>query len=217
MKNNNTPRASAQHEKKSPTPPREETPTKATSKRAQAQPDYFLTSQKRVVRDLATENIRIQPKRFLSGQKVKNWRLAHKWSAEKLAGELAYGRSYIKSIEGGSLPASQKFIERFQELITRTTGRTFPTDTPEVTARVRFKLPKSFEIQAKPVRCRKCRKWFVPHTTQQIFCSDTCRKSFRRKPKPSKRTRSTQQGRAMPTRKRTPTKTTKAKRTKSKR
>ena len=180
MRNNSTKRTTRQ----APALPRDPTHPNAPKDRARAQPDYALTNQERVVRKSARQTVTLRVKKHLSGETVKSWRKAHGWSAQKLATDLGgYGRSYIKSIEGGSLPASQKFIERFNELRVMMGERKaeHPHDK-ETTAQVvaAFALPKSFEIKARPVRCAACRAYFIPRTVQQIFCGPRCAKRGRK-------------------------------------
>lgn len=131
--------------------------------------------------------VEIRVKRFLSGKTLKAWRKEHGYSAHALGVELGVSRAYIKQIEGGSKPASQKLIERFHALRETLGERSAPQPETE-TARVvsKYKLPASFEILAKPKRCATCRAYFVGRTPQQKFCGERCarlgRKAQRTKP-----------------------------------
>jgi len=156
-------------------------PAAATSPR---ETDYSLTSQKTLVSKKAPPAIEIKLKKNLSGKTLKTWRIAHGYSAHALAVELGVSRSYIKSIEGGSLAASQKLIARFAELRERIGDTTAPAqeDTPR-TVTSKHQLPQAFVILAKPKRCKTCKTFFVPRTPQQKFCSRTCAKLAEQKRK----------------------------------
>ena len=91
---------------------------KGESRRSQAKTDYKQTSQQGVVKKIAVQPATFTLKRHLGGKTLKAWRKAHNLSAHDLALELGVSRSYIKSIEGGSLEASQKIIQRFDVLRT---------------------------------------------------------------------------------------------------
>ena len=126
---------------------------------------------------LATFTIR----RSLSGKTLKAWRKAHNLSAHALAVELGVSRQYIKSIEGGSLSASQKFTHRFDELREQFGERVVSAEPQAVTISTKFNLPASFEILSKPRRCQGCRKYFIPVTpNQKRHNTDTCRRAARR-------------------------------------
>lgn len=141
----------------------------------QIETDYPLTSQNRIVKKNAAPAVKIRVKRFLSGRTLKNWRKAHNYSAHALAVELGISRAYVKSIEGGSLPASQKVIARFDALRAATgEGSAAPVETETARVISKYKLPASFEILAKPKRCAHCRAHFIGRTPQQKFCGERC-------------------------------------------
>lgn len=176
---NTTKRAAIQSAAKPPGAPKTHTGTK-THKRAaasaQTKIDYGLTSQKSIVRKKAPPPVEIRLKRFLTGKTLKTWRKAHGYSAHALAVALGVSRSYIKSIEGGSLPASQKLIARFDALREKLGEGSAPTPETETARRVvsRHKLPASFEILARPVKCKTCHAYFIGRTPQQKFCGERC-------------------------------------------
>lgn len=143
--------------------------------------DYALTSQKNLVSKKAPPAVEIRLKRFLSGRTLKEFRKAHGYSAHALAVELGVSRSYIKSIEGGSLAASQKLIARFNELRDRIGEGSAPESETPRTVTSKYHLPQTFEILAKPTRCKVCKKFFVGHTPAQKYCSPTCAKLARKR------------------------------------
>ena len=147
----------------------------------QIETDYPLTSQNHIVKKNAAPAVKIRVKRFLSGRTLKNWRKAHNYSAHALAVELGISRAYVKSIEGGSLPASQKVIARFDALRAATgEGSAAPVETETARVISKYKLPASFEILAKPKRCAHCRAHFIGRTPQQKFCGERCAKLGRK-------------------------------------
>lgn len=157
--------------------------TKRRAARVQPQPDYPLTSQKQVVSKFAQPPTQIVLKRFLSGKTLKAWRKEHGYSAQALAVELGVTRSYIKSIEGGSLAASQKVIERFNALRAKLgAGSATPAQHDDEPRRVisKYALPASFEILARPVKCKTCKHHFIPRTPAQKYCGARCAKLGRK-------------------------------------
>ena len=178
----NTKRAPAQAPQKSKKQTHDPRDAKRTAASAQREIDYALTSQKGVVRKKAPPSVEIRLKRFLSGRTLKEWRKAHGYSAHALAVELGISRAYVKSIEGGSLPASQKVIARFDALRERAGENVAPPVESEPLRKVisKYKLPASFEILAKPKRCAHCRAYFIGRTPQQKFCGTRCAKLGRK-------------------------------------
>jgi len=121
-------------------------------------------------------------RRSLRGKTLKAWRNAHKLSAAALARELGVSRQYVKSIEGGSLAASQKFIKKFDALRAEWGEGTVKEEAPKLINLVcKFDLPNSFEILAKPRRCKGCHKYFVPIVpTQRMHNTAECRRNARK-------------------------------------
>lgn len=115
----------------------------------------------------------------LSGRTLKEWRKAHGLSATQMGRRLNCSRSYVKSIEGGSLAASQKIIQRFNELRAEM-GEGAPVVEPPPTLKVtsKYKLPAAFVILSKPRRC-PCGVWFIPRTANQKRHAAGCRKPKR--------------------------------------
>ena len=187
----NTKRAPAQAPQKSKKQTHDPRDAKRTAASAQREIDYALTSQKGVVRKKAQASIEIRLKRFLSGRTLKEWRKAHGYSAHALAVELGISRAYVKSIEGGSLPASQKVIARFDALRERAGENVAPPVESEPLRKVisKYKLPASFEILAKPKRCAHCRAYFIGRTPQQKFCGTRCAKLGRKAQAQAKRSK----------------------------
>ena len=120
-------------------------------------------------------------KRSLSGKTRKAWRTTHNLSAHALAIELGVSRQYVKSIEGGSLAASQKFIQKFEALRAQLGEKIAPRNAPKpIRIVTKFDLPASFEILSKPRRCQGCRKYFIPVTpNQKRHNTDACRRAAR--------------------------------------
>jgi hypothetical protein len=115
---------------------------------------------------------------------VREFRKAQGWSAARLGVELGngiagaeYSRSYVKHIEGGSLPLSRFFRERFAVLRARVVGE-------QVSAKqilMRGKFPKRLVIAAKPKRCAVCGWHFVGAVPNQKYCGPKCRKAAHRR------------------------------------
>ncbi len=126
--------------------------------------------------------VEIRVKRFLSGRTLKDWRKAHHYSAHALAVELGVSRAYVKQIEGGSKPASQKLIQRFNALRETLGEGSAPQPETETARRVvsKYKLPQSFEILARPVKCKVCHAYFIGRAPQQKFCGERCAKLGRK-------------------------------------
>lgn len=117
-------------------------------------------------------------------REVKRLRRAQGWSAARLGVEigeglpgLQYSRSYIKSIEGGSLPVSQKFAARFALLRARLAGE----QRQHKNILLRGALPKRLVIAGKVKRCAACGWHFVGASANQKYCGDDCRQHARRK------------------------------------
>lgn len=127
--------------------------------------------------------------RVLSGKTLKRWRKQHNLTAHALAIELGISRQYVKSIEGGSLEASQKVIQRFDELRARWGEGDAREPSPQTIHVVcRFELPNTIEILAKPQRCKGCKKFFIPITpNQKMHNSEQCRRTARRRKDNAKR------------------------------
>ena len=145
-----------------------------------------LTSQPRVVRK-SPRSLPVQAQSILvgmlSGRTVKAWRNEKKLSASKLGQALGYSRSYIKAIEGGSLPVSAKFATKFRELQQSINGHAFEPEPPKPCSVItHYELPSSFEILAKPVRCKGCGKWIIPRfPNQKTHATKVCRRKAERK------------------------------------
>lgn len=128
-------------------------------------------------------------KRTLSGKTLKAWRNAQGYTAQALASELGVSRQYVKSIEGGSLEASQKFIRKFDSLRAQLGDGTAQSREPKaIILRSVYQLPTSLEILAKPRRCPGCCKWFVPVTpNQRMHTNERCKRAARKRRKGVKR------------------------------
>lgn len=113
---------------------------------------------------------------------VHAFRRAQGWSAARLGVELGngiasaqYSRSYIKHIEGGSLPLSRFFCERFANLRARIIGE----QVQNKSWLIRGRAPKHLVITSKLRRCDVCGWHFPPSTPTQKRCSPECAKIAR--------------------------------------
>lgn len=120
---------------------------------------------------------------MLSGRTVKRWRNEKNLGAEKLGQMLGYSRSYIKAIEGGSLPVSKQFAAKFRELQQTMNGKVFEPELPKLLQIVtHFELPAEIEILSKPIKCRGCGKWIIPRTpNQKTHTVKACQRKAERK------------------------------------
>ena len=163
-------------------------PAAATSPR---ETDYSLTSQKTLVSKKAPPAIEIKLKKNLSGKTLKTWRIAHGYSAHALAVELGVSRSYIKSIEGGSLAASQKLIARFAELRERIGDTTAPAqeDTPRtVTSKHQLRKRLLFSPSrnaARPAKHFLCRVRRNKNFAAALVPNSPSKNAKRNKPRPN--------------------------------
>jgi transcriptional regulator with XRE-family HTH domain len=113
----------------------------------------------------------------LTGKQVKAWRKKQKLSAQQLAKLLQYRRAYIKSIEGGSLPVSSIFKQRFLELQSDWSNQKILLSPPLPSKVIsKYKLPAQLTIEARPRRCRDCKNWFVFAWNNQRTCNGCKRK-----------------------------------------
>lgn len=121
------------------------------------------------------QTIILDPK--LTGKQVKAWRKKQKLSAQQLAKRLGYRRAYIKSIEGGSLPVSSIFKQRFLALQSDWSNQKILL-APPLPSKVssKYKLPAQLTIEARPRRCRECKEWFVFAWDNQRTCKGCKRK-----------------------------------------
>lgn len=100
---------------------------------------------------------------------IKRWRKARGLSARELGVALGYrGREYIKKIEGGSLPITDRFARRFAQFKNATQNKEYRTREIQSD----YPLPRRIKILAKPQRCRICREWFIFPYPQQRVCAD---------------------------------------------
>jgi hypothetical protein len=114
---------------------------------------------------------------------VKGFRKGLGWSAARLGIELGsgiegaqYSRSYVKSIEGGSLPLSRFFCERFALTRARVIGEQLQNRNWLIKGRA----PKRLVI-GKVRRCDVCEWHFCPSTPNQKRCGPACSKIARQR------------------------------------
>lgn len=111
---------------------------------------------------------------LVTPQRIKQFRNRQQWSARQLGRELGgYTRSYIKSLEGGSLPVSKKFARAFCELENNT-----PTAAPRAlpTIHSKYKLPPGeILLLARARRCPGCKRNVILPYANQKYCDADCR------------------------------------------
>ena len=130
-------------------------------------------------------------RRFLRGEEVRAFRKAHRLSANELAKHLikdsskgtTFSRAYVKRVESGGLRASPRFVKAFDEL--RATLTATPMSEPRTLhAIIHYQVPdevQEVEILSPFVRCKGCRKYFVPIVpTQRMHNTAECRRNARK-------------------------------------
>lgn len=100
--------------------------------------------------------------------RIRQLRDAQGWSAHELGCKLNCTRSYIKSLEGGSLPITHRFAMRFVAL----ERQTYAEAARHKQIQSLHPLPHEITILARPRRCRVCREWFIFPCPQQRVCTD---------------------------------------------
>ena len=109
---------------------------------------------------------------------VNQWRKARGISARVLGVELDYAKSYIKQIEGGSMPLTANFERKFRAFQHKTQTQEYKTRQIES----RYPLPRQIKILARPRRCKVCQEWFIFSDPKQDVCTSThCRREARRR------------------------------------
>jgi transcriptional regulator with XRE-family HTH domain len=109
--------------------------------------------------------------------RIRLFRDLQGWSAYELACKLNCTRSYIKSLEGGSLPVTHRFAVRFAAL----ERQTYAEAARHKHIKSLYPLPHEIKILARPRRCHICREWFIFPYPQQRVCTDPqCRASARK-------------------------------------
>ena len=110
---------------------------------------------------------------------IKRWRKSRNISARGLALALGYrGRSYIKAIEGGRLPVTANFANRFVAFKRKTMTEEYKTRDIQS----HYPLPRKIKILAKPQQCPICRDWFIfPYPQQRVCTATRCRAEARRR------------------------------------
>jgi transcriptional regulator with XRE-family HTH domain len=135
-------------------------------------------------------------RRRLTRKQVKDLRRSQGWSARTMAQEMGnglpgYSRSYIKSIEGGSLPITERFEARFKILRARLMGER--ARSKDIVSR--YRLPRQLVLLAKPKRCPTCKWFFVGRVPAQKYCSDECGRAARQAARARARARATRRRR----------------------
>lgn len=114
----------------------------------------------------------------ITPKRIRALRRAMGWTASELARRLFITRSYVKSLEGGSLPISERIADRIAVL----ERDVYATLAQEKLIESRYPLPKKIKILAKPKKCAVCREWFIfPHPKQTVCTSATCKSEHARK------------------------------------
>lgn len=117
--------------------------------------------------------------RLVTSARVKRFRQEFNLSARKLAIAIGYSRSYVKSIEGGSLPVSAAFAESFlsyEKRVRRGTDSDFVFVAP-------YRLPRVLYILPRPRLCAGHKRPTIFATSNQKFCSAECRELYLRRQK----------------------------------
>lgn len=97
----------------------------------------------------------------------KRFQAKYGWSVRAVAKFIGYDHSYLLKIESGERPITQEFRNRFHALEVEAYQLGLTHIRTETIIISRFPLPAELEILARPVKCDKCRSWFVPVTNGQ--------------------------------------------------
>jgi transcriptional regulator with XRE-family HTH domain len=100
--------------------------------------------------------------------RIRRLRDAQGWSAHELACKLNCTRSYVKSLEGGSLPVTHRFAMRFVAL----ERQTYAEAALHKQIKSLYPLPRELKIMARPRKCRVCKEWFIFASPRQRVCKD---------------------------------------------
>lgn len=118
-------------------------------------------------------------------RQFKQFRKQIGYSATAMGRALGISRSYVKHIEGGSLPIRQRVARAFADLQARFAGKPSQRDPVIIS---RFAMPAEVRLLAKPRKCRGHRRWHIFRTPYQIYCGKECQKLWgktkRRKAQP---------------------------------
>jgi transcriptional regulator with XRE-family HTH domain len=114
---------------------------------------------------------------LVTPQRIKQFRKRRGWSARILARELGgYTRSYIKSLEGGSLPVSAKFARAFCELEANSPSSPHTVPPTPPTIRSKYKLPPGdVLLLARARKCPGCKRNVILPYANQKYCDAACR------------------------------------------
>lgn len=111
----------------------------------------------------------------VTSTRIKQLRDAQGWSAYELGCKLGCTRSYIKSLEGGSLPITHRFALRFVAL----ERQTYAQAARHKQICTRHPLPRQITILARPRKCCVCKAWFIFPNTRDRVCTDRqCRRTY---------------------------------------
>ena len=126
---------------------------------------------------------------LVTPHRIKAFRKRQLWSARQLAREMGgYTRSYIKSLEGGSLPVSKKFARAFCELEANTPNTPSASPAPLPTIHSKYKLPSGeVLLLARARKCPGCKRNVIMPYANQKYCDAECRERAQRKDKKLKR------------------------------
>ncbi|MBI5651481.1 MAG: helix-turn-helix transcriptional regulator [Chloroflexi bacterium] len=115
-------------------------------------------------------------RKAVTSTRIKQLRDAQGWSAYELGCKLGCTRSYIKSLEGGSLPITHRFAMRFVAL----ERVTYAQAARHKQIRTIHPLPKQITILARPRKCAICRAWFIfPNASDRVCADRECRRAYR--------------------------------------
>ncbi len=110
--------------------------------------------------------------------RIRRLRDVQGWSAHELACNLNCTRSYIKSLEGGSLPITHRVAMKFIAL----ERQTYAEAARHKQIKSLYPLPRELKILARPRKCRVCKEWFIFASPRQRVCNDPeCQRIARRR------------------------------------
>lgn len=110
--------------------------------------------------------------------RIRQLRESQGWSAYELGCKLNCTRSYIKSLEGGSLPMTHRFAMRFVAL----ERQTYAEAARHKHIKSLYPLPREIKILARPRKCVVCKQWFIfPNASDRVCTDRQCRRVAERK------------------------------------
>jgi len=113
----------------------------------------------------------------ITRRRIKNMRTRVKrlwfWKPRHMAEFLNISRPHLENIIAGRKDWDAEFERRFRLLERRIVAWTYENKERSremLNVKARRRLPNTFEILAKPIQCRKCKRWIIPKTPNQKYC-----------------------------------------------